>query len=120
MLLAAVLLVLRSAAAGDQITKKRALARTVLARTAAIVLLVLVFCGANAAIGAYASDAHIYGIVVAADEMAKSGPGPEFAEVFELHSGTKVRIRAEHQKWYQVSLESGLSGWLPSEAVEII
>lgn len=99
------------------LVKARAYTR-VLKRIAVIALVVLVFCAVNAGAKIYASKCHAFAIVVLEEAKARSGPGADFAEVFVVHSGTKVRIMGEHQDWAQVSLEGGLSGWLPKSAVE--
>lgn len=95
--------------------------RRILGRLAVLALLALVFCGTNALVKIYVHRTHTYGVVVAEVEEARSGPGESFAEVFQLHSGTKVRIRNEQKDWRHVSLDAaGLSGWLPRRSVENI
>ena len=50
----------------------------------------------------------------------RSGPGEENTTLFTVHEGLKVRLRSEQGSWYQVSLESGLSGWVPAPALGVI
>ena len=94
--------------------------RRILTRIAAVLLILTAFCTANTLIKARDLNAADYGIVVADAVKARSGPKDEFAEVFELHSGTKVRIQASKDDWHQISIETGLSGWLPKDSVEIV
>ena len=94
--------------------------RRMLVRIGAALLILTLFCGTNTVIKVCAFNALDYGIVVAEAMKARSGPKENFAEVFELHSGTKVRIQTTKDDWYQISIETGLSGWLPKESVEAI
>jgi len=99
---------------------RREAARRMLVRIGAVLLILAVFCGTNTAIKVRAFNARDLGIVVAEAVKARSGPREEFAEVFELHTGTKVRIQVSKDDWFQISIETGLSGWLPKESVETI
>ncbi len=94
--------------------------RRLLKRIAAAVLALVLFSAINTVIKVRSYSGCDYGIIVAAAVKARSGPKDEFAEVFELHSGTKVRVRSSKDDWFQISLESGLSGWLPKDALEVI
>jgi len=99
---------------------RRKSVRRMLIRIGATLLILTLFCGTNTVIKVRAFNALDYGIVVAEAMKARSGPKEEFAQVFELHSGTKVRIQTTKDDWYQISIETGLSGWLPKESVETI
>jgi len=48
----------------------------------------------------------------------RSGPGEENTILFTVHEGTRLELRNRLQAWVQVSLPNGLSGWVPSVAVE--
>jgi len=56
-------------------------------------------------------------IVLAAEAEVLSGAGSENPTLFTVHEGLKVRIRGRAPGWLQVSLENGLSGWLPDGSV---
>ncbi|MBN2207845.1 MAG: tetratricopeptide repeat protein [Candidatus Coatesbacteria bacterium] len=95
-------------------------ARRILAQIAVILAILTALSATSTLVKARAFNAGDCGIVVADAVKARSGPKDEFAEVFELHSGTKVRIQATRDDWHQISIETGLSGWLPKESVEIV
>ena len=46
-----------------------------------------------------------------------AGPGENNATLFTVHEGLKVRVRGRAPGWLQVSLDNGLSGWLPEESI---
>ena len=94
--------------------------RRLLVRIAVPVFVLVLFSATNTVIKVRSYSARDYGVVVADVVKARSGPKDEFAEVFELHSGTKVRVQGSKGAWFQISLESGLSGWLPKESLEVI
>ncbi len=50
-------------------------------------------------------------LVEAVDVLA--GPGENNATLFTVHEGLTVEIRARREEWLQVSLPTGLNGWLP-------
>ena len=94
--------------------------RKIILRIAVIFLILVLFCGINTGIKAHSFSNHNYGIVVSDLVKARSGPRDEFAKVFELHSGTEVRVRNKVDNWYQISIQSGLTGWVPQKSVETI
>ena len=47
----------------------------------------------------------------------RSGPGDDNATLFTIHEGLKIRIRTDQGSWFQVSLDSGLNGWVPSSSI---
>ena len=57
------------------------------------------------------------GIVLAEKAEALAGPGPTHPALFAVHAGLKVRIRGEREGWFQISIPSGLAGWLREEEV---
>jgi len=111
---------LKSGAKSEESEARKGTARRMLVRIGAALLVLGLFCWINTTIKVRAFNARDCGIVVAKAMKARSGPREEFAEVFELHSGTSVRIQASKDGWYQISIETGLSGWLPKESVEAI
>lgn len=88
-----------------------------------IVVCGIVFVVAGAALGEriYRDNA-VRGAVVTAPEVAvRTGPGADFVLEFQLHEGTKVRLREGRDEWIRVSVPgTDLEGWLPSDAVETI
>jgi len=88
-------------------------------RVLIVSLILLLYCGTNTLVKAYASSLES-GIVVAKQVKVRSGPSEDFAEVFELHSGTSARIHTTKEGWRQISIPSGLSGWLPKESLATI
>ena len=49
-----------------------------------------------------------------------SGPGGDNTSLFTVHEGLKVRVRTVRGSWSEVSLENGLSGWVPADALGVI
>jgi len=48
----------------------------------------------------------------------RSGPGEENTILFTVHEGTRLDLRNSLERWVQVSLPNGLSGWVPVAALE--
>lgn len=46
-----------------------------------------------------------------------AGPGLNNATLFTVHEGLTLEVRDERDEWLQVSLPSGLNGWLRRDAV---
>jgi tetratricopeptide (TPR) repeat protein len=65
-------------------------------------------------------DAAMEGVVVAAKVDVTSGPGQDFTTVFTVHEGTRVTVREVRDRWAQVTIPSGFSGWIPRDAYEPI
>ncbi len=59
-------------------------------------------------------------IVLTQNAYVRSGPGEANPRLAEIHEGLKVRVLAERDDWYQVSLSNGLTGWLRRGEVEAI
>jgi tetratricopeptide (TPR) repeat protein len=60
------------------------------------------------------------GIVLESESVGRSGPGPDFLQVFTLHEGTKIVLERQEGAWGLVRLPNGLGGWIPLTAVQII
>ena len=60
------------------------------------------------------------GVVVAAKVDVMSGPGQDFTTVFTVHEGLRVTVREVRERWAQVTIPSGYSGWIPRDAFEPI
>lgn len=59
-------------------------------------------------------------VVVEKEVKATSGPGADATVVFAVHEGTKLTVLRRSDRWAQVSLANGYSGWLPEDAIEEI
>ena len=61
-------------------------------------------------------------VVVAASAELRTGDGPNFPGVggTQLNAGQSIEWLKRRGQWVQVRTEQGLSGWLPSDAVEIL
>ena len=59
-------------------------------------------------------------VVVAQSAPAREGPSDKSVSHFEVHEGTTVRVEDENQGFRRVKLANGLTGWLPSTAVELV
>lgn len=56
-------------------------------------------------------------VVMQAAVDVLAGPADSNAAVFTVHEGTTVEVRSEREDWLQVSLPSGLNGWVRRDAV---
>lgn len=59
-------------------------------------------------------------IVMSGAATVNASPDINSNLLFELHEGTKVRIRNSDNNWYEVEIENGSVGWTLKENVEII
>ncbi|MBF6627355.1 MAG: tetratricopeptide repeat protein [Proteiniphilum sp.] len=59
-------------------------------------------------------------IVMTGAVMVKASPDQNSNQLFELHEGTKVKIRNSDSNWYEIEIANGSVGWLSQETVEII
>lgn len=60
------------------------------------------------------------GIVMAAAVSVRTSPDANSKELFQLHEGTKIKVRDTDGNWYEIQIANGSVGWLPKENVEII
>ena len=69
----------------------------------------------------YANPYANTGVVTDAAVEVVSGPGPQYAGEFSLHSGAQVRVTDSRHGWLRVALPGGeLRGWVPSHAVDLV
>ncbi len=73
----------------------------------------LVLVGAGFGVKLHRAATQTHAIVLQERVDVLSGPGEDNTTLFTVHEGLKVRIEAEQGSWYQVSLDNGLSGWVP-------
>lgn len=59
-------------------------------------------------------------IVLEKEVKATSGPGADPTVVFAIHEGTRVTVLRRSERWAQISLANGYSGWVPEGAIEAI
>jgi len=61
-----------------------------------------------------------YGIVMADVANIKSAPERTGNDLFVIHSGLKVQVLDNVNKWRKIRLADGKIGWIPEDEVEII
>jgi tetratricopeptide (TPR) repeat protein len=59
-------------------------------------------------------------VVVAQAAPAREGPSERAASHFEVHEGTALRVEDEDHGFRRVKLANGLTGWVPTAAVELV
>ncbi len=59
-------------------------------------------------------------IVMVGAARVNASPDDNSNELFELHEGTKVKVRSSDRNWYEVEIENGSVGWTRNENIEII
>jgi tetratricopeptide (TPR) repeat protein len=57
-------------------------------------------------------------VIVAPSTTAREGPSPALKAAFELHEGTRVRVREASGELLLVRLDGGLEGWVARRDVE--
>ena len=65
-------------------------------------------------------DSQPYAIITADEVDAKSAPDDDSKDVFALHEGLKVCIKANLAGWYNIELADGRQGWIPVAEAEQI
>ncbi len=58
-------------------------------------------------------------VLQASKVEVKSGPGAQYATLFEIHAGALVRVLDERGDWRRVQLVDGPGGWLAADTVAI-
>jgi len=81
-----------------------------------LLLLCLASTGAKLYEARYKQEA----VIIAEKVDVRSAPAVQNITVFTVHEGTKVRIRARTEGWYQVSLPNGWTGWLESSTLRTL
>lgn len=61
-----------------------------------------------------------YAIVTVGAASVNASPDENSNVLFELHEGTKVKIRNSDGNWYEIEIANGSVGWTPKQKVEII
>jgi tetratricopeptide (TPR) repeat protein len=59
-------------------------------------------------------------IVMVGAAGVNASPDANSNELFELHEGTKVRVKSSDGNWYEVEIDNGSVGWTNKDNIEII
>lgn len=59
-------------------------------------------------------------IVMVGAAAVNASPDVNSNQLFELHEGTKVKIRSSDGNWYEVEIANGSVGWTYEDNIEII
>ncbi len=87
---------------------------------AVICLIYAGFCFVTAAKQSTLINSHKDAIIMAESDYVKSSPDEKSANLFMLHSGTKVVILDQLQGWKKIKIANGNVGWVPEKSLEII
>lgn len=82
-------------------------------------IIVLILSGAGY-YHAHGASKQVEGVIISDELSARSGPGEENNEAFKLSEGVEVKVKERRRDWFNIFIPGGLSGWVPSETVEII
>ena len=63
---------------------------------------------------------HIDAIIMSGVVVVKSAPDKSGTDLFQLHEGTKVRIKSELGNWVEIKIGNGEIGWVELESIEKI
>ncbi len=112
--------VLAGALTGWMIVTTSRRARRIAGRALLPCLLPLMVFGTALAGKLYDERSRIDGIVLEPRLDVRSGPDEDGTVLFTVHEGLKVNLRARQGGWAQVSLQNGLSGWVPTSSLGVI
>lgn len=87
---------------------------------AGLLLVPALIGGASLAVKGWIDSTRTHAVVLESQVNVLSGAGEGNPALFTVHEGLRVRLRARNEGWLQVSLENGLSGWIPAGVVEEI
>jgi tetratricopeptide (TPR) repeat protein len=59
-------------------------------------------------------------IVMAGAATVNASPDANSNQLFELHEGTKVKIRNSDGNWFEIQIADGSVGWIHQQSVEVI
>lgn len=59
-------------------------------------------------------------IVMVGAASVNASPDINSNELFELHEGTKVRVKSSDGNWYEIEIDNGSVGWTNKDNIEII
>jgi hypothetical protein len=61
-----------------------------------------------------------FAIVMPSGISVQASPDASSNQLFQLHEGTKVRIRNSDSNWYEIEIDNGSVGWTLKQNVERI
>lgn len=87
-----------------------------------LVLLGFGLCGSGSVLAFKIHDREAVreAVILSKEAVGRSGPGENYIQVFTLHEGTQVDIERSESDWVLVRLPSGIGGWVPQGALEVI
>lgn len=59
-------------------------------------------------------------VVMVGAARVSASPDEHSKTLFELHEGTRVKVRSSDGNWYEIEIASGSVGWTPKRNIEII
>lgn len=63
---------------------------------------------------------HRTAIIMNGAVTAKSSPDKSGTDIFQLHEGTKVKVKSTLSSWAEIELENGAIGWIEENTMERI
>lgn len=60
------------------------------------------------------------GIIFNPSVTVKGSPDKQSVDLFVIHEGTKVYIKDKVGEWYEIKIDNGSVGWIPTDVLEII
>ncbi|MBN1973648.1 MAG: hypothetical protein JW787_08410 [Sedimentisphaerales bacterium] len=90
---------------------------------------VIVICGlltilffASVVIESKSQASISYGVITAGEVIARQGDGQNYPPSFResLHEGTEFQLLESRPRWYHIKLTDNSTGWIPSDAAELI
>lgn len=85
-----------------------------------IVMLVVTIISLTLGFKSKELDAEKNAIVFSPSVNVKSEPDLKSTVQFVIHEGLKVQLVAEEGDWVRINIADGNSGWIPSQAIEVI
>jgi tetratricopeptide (TPR) repeat protein len=63
-----------------------------------------------------------YGVIIAHEVIARQGDGQNYPPSFKesLHEGTEFHLLESRPRWYHIELTDNSTGWIPSDAADLI
>lgn len=96
----------------------------IIKKTAFFLILALMLSGAFTGFLTYRQNRylqnHMAAVIYVGSAYAKSSPDEKSANLFLLHSGTRIEVLDELQGWKKVRIANGNEGWIAADAIEII
>lgn len=68
----------------------------------------------------YLFESEKHGVILLSTVTVYAEPSAKTTELFVIHEGTKVQVNRSSNEWLEIKLIDGKTGWLKSDALEII